>query len=304
MGFQTILHLAEVGHIQSLGDPEMVGVLLRQYPPELVSVEALDSVIADILQPNFNHFPIGAWLALNLGCTAVKAFYSRLTPSPAFCRSPFWAFWSVLTLFHLGREVWQLIIIFLIRCSMAQLLATVDLVGRILSRPCDDVKLAVITTFAQMLLDSDLSEEYAYLFFDFLREYLFCHSRSLLQSVWDDRSPWETAEPSISLESARMTSRPQMLISLDIFRQKPCLKVSRSEFHRAKRIPKWSSTSLFSAGGSFLKSPRIVPVTPLRSTAFWATLRSHIRYVHLQSVSTLMESGGIRKSGPSGCESS
>jgi hypothetical protein len=233
LGFQTFVRLSGQSLTKSQG-ASIIGIMLRHFPPELVSMQMLERVLDDIIQSNFFRFPIGAWLALNLGVSAVQHFYARLQPSLEFQRWPLWEFWSVYTLFYGGEEVWTLVITFLIRCQVRELLATIELVSRILAKQGHPIKVAVMNVFAEFLLTSEVAGELVTLFFAYLRDFLFCQQQSLVESLWDKLSPWTETQP--SEQQASLPRERKSLSSLDIFRPQP----------EGKRRTRWSSVARLS----------------------------------------------------------
>jgi hypothetical protein len=241
--------------------------LLQHFPPELVSEATLDRIIDDIVQGHYYCFPIGAWLALNLGVAYMQKLYSKVPVTCKYCQTPFWGPWSVYSLFYFGGEVWRFIISFLVRSELRELLGMIEFISRLLAKPPDDIKLAVMDIFADLLLKSEHRGSLAVLFFNLVREYLFCQPTSLIESVWGEISPW----PGNSRRAPLNYPRPSVHkppLTLNIART----QATRSQpitggVHR-RRTAKWSSVGQLSEDGATGHREGVISVTPFEIDDF------------------------------------
>jgi hypothetical protein len=174
---RVLLMAAFSGLLDPVRPENVIDIVIRELPPCRVAKSYFQQLLP-LLPKAPSLYPICAWLAANLGPAAIQDLYAGIEPEPRYLAKTACITWGVLSLFRATPDLQPAVASFLARSlpsDPGRLLVMVDLVGRALELPVDDIAGLLLVEFADRLATIESSKD----FFRLARHFLFFH--------WDRR---------------------------------------------------------------------------------------------------------------------
>ncbi|OHT09099.1 hypothetical protein TRFO_04699 [Tritrichomonas foetus] len=124
--------------------PELADIVIHQMSIEDASEVLLQRIIALMMNGTYELLSICFFIAVTIGEDRLLQLISSIHPSPAYFCHISWSMWPIIICYKVqNTELQNEILNFLLKCGdeqWANIIVMIDFIGRILSRPSEDMK--------------------------------------------------------------------------------------------------------------------------------------------------------------------